>query len=156
WYPDKLAVQIDLLRSCDAPLVYGAFDLVREDGSATGNSRKVPAEVDYATLLRANVVGCLTAIFDRERAGTPLMPDIRMRQDWGLWLRILRETSGVARAVPESVAALRIRPGSLSSNKLKATWYSYVLLARIEEQGALRAARNIVAHNVWRLLAGRT
>jgi hypothetical protein len=92
-------------------------------------------------------------MFDRERAGTPLMPDIRMRQDWGLWLRILRETKGEALSIPEPLAALRLRPDSLSSNKIKATWYSFLLLSRVEKQGPWRALRSIIGHNVWRLVS---
>lgn len=155
WYPDKLSKQIQLLQESGAPLVFSAYDFIDESGRSTGRRKEVPDEVGYSQLVRANVIGCLTAMFDTERAGRPLMPQIHMRQDWGLWLRILRQSGGVARSIGEPLAALRLRPGSLSSNKLKATWYSFVLLSRIEKQGPWRAMRNIIGHNVWRLLSER-
>lgn len=41
---------------------------------------------------RDNKVGCLTAIYDNEKLGRKyFMPPIRKRQDWALFLRIVKE-----------------------------------------------------------------
>ena len=86
-----------------------------------------PARVTRAELLRGNVIGCLTAIYDTETFGKVEMPDIRRRQDYGLWLRLLARVPA-AHGLPEVLADYRVGAGSLSGNKLvaaRATWRLY-------------------------------
>ena len=46
------------------------------------------------------------------------MPEIRKRQDWVLWIKILKEI-GTTKGITEPLGFYRIRKDSLSSNKLK-------------------------------------
>ena len=69
-----------------------------------------PARVTRAELLRGNVIGCLTAIYDTETFGKVEMPDIRRRQDYGLWLRLLARVPA-AHGLPEVLADYRVRRG---------------------------------------------
>ncbi len=73
------------------------------------------------------------------------MPDIRQRQDWGLWLRVLRG-GGRGVGVQEPLAALRLHPGSMTQNKLRATRYSWRLLRTEAGLGRVRASLGLVAH----------
>ena len=68
---------------------YTAYDKVDEDGRPLGRVG-VPASVDYDELLKTCVIGCLTAVYDSDQTGRVLMPLIRKRQDFGLWLRLLK------------------------------------------------------------------
>ncbi len=63
-----------------------------------------------AELLRGNVIGCLTAVYDTRGFGRAEMPPLRRRQDYGLWLRLLRQVP-YAHALPEVLADYRVRPG---------------------------------------------
>lgn len=155
WYPEKVCIQLKLLADSRAPLVFSAFDLMDEAGCATGRTRTAPACISYRQLLRRNVIGCLTAMFDTEKVGKPFMPDIAMRQDWGLWLRILRETGEMAVSSPVPLASLRIRAGSLSRGKLRATRYNYQLLREHEGLGIFEAAFSVAAHTLWSFRATR-
>ncbi len=47
------------------------------------------------------------------------MPDVRMRQDFGLWLRILAKTP-VAHGLQDPLMDYTVRKDSLSANKIKA------------------------------------
>lgn len=155
WYPEKIRVQLELIADTGAPLVFSAFDLMDESGRSTGQVRSAPARISYEQLLRRNVIGCLTAMFDTQKAGKPFMPDIAMRQDWGLWLRILRETGEFAVSSSASLASLRLRSGSLSRGKLRATWYNYQLLRKHEGLGWPQAASSVAAHALWSLRSTR-
>lgn len=54
---------------------------------------------------RDNKVGCLTAIYDVQMLGRKFfMPTIRKRQDWALFLQIIRECK-VCYAYPEKPLA---------------------------------------------------
>ena len=41
-------------------------------------------------MLSENIIGCLTVIYNQEKLGKIYMPNIRKRQDYGLWFKILK------------------------------------------------------------------
>jgi hypothetical protein len=90
WRSNKLSVQIPLLESSEACLIFSAYDVFRGGGRQLGRTVAAPERLVYRDLLGGDPIGCLTAIYDTKKTGKVLMPDIRMRQDWGLWLRLLR------------------------------------------------------------------
>ena len=126
WRPEKLEVQIGYMERTGAPFTFTALDRIDEGGRRLGTIG-APARVDYARLLKGNVIPCQTAAFDREHYGAVEMPDLPRRQDYGLWLTLLKD-GGEAHGLPQVLADWRMRPGSLSANKLKAaagTWRVY-------------------------------
>jgi hypothetical protein len=86
-----------------------------------------------------NVIPCQTAAYDRLHYGDVEMPDLRRRQDYGLWLRLLR-AGGEAHGLPEVLADYRVRPGSLSANKLVAARATWAVYREAEGIGRLRAS----------------
>lgn len=126
WEKDKLSIQLDAFKNTDACLVYSHYHLAEENGRAIGMV-KAPENITYNDLLLGNPVGCLTAIFDTAKTGKIYMPEIRMRQDWGLWMRLLRD-GGHGYGIQQPLATLRIHKKSLSANKALAMYYNYQLL----------------------------
>ena len=61
-------------------------------------------------------IGCLTVIYDTHKVGKVLMPPLRKRQDWGLWLMILKKCR-TAYGMKEPLAIYRQRTDSISSKK---------------------------------------
>jgi len=152
WYPEKLARQVAHLRATGAGLVFSAYRRIDEDGRPLGRVG-VPARVDRAGLLRGNVIGCLTAVYDSEVYGRAAMPMLRRRQDYGLWLALLAQ-GGAAAGLDEVLADYRVRRGSLSSDRLAAaaaTWRLYREAAGLSR----RRAAWYLAHNLARGLAKR-
>ncbi len=124
WLPEKLDRQLTHLAETSAPLGYSGFWRV------SGQKRhavQVPPSVDYAELLKGNCIGCLTAIYDRAVYGSVPMPDLALRQDFALWLSLLKR-QGPACGLTEPLAIYHRTPGSLSANKrhaLAASWRMY-------------------------------
>ncbi|HEX5056264.1 MAG TPA: glycosyltransferase family 2 protein [Gammaproteobacteria bacterium] len=131
WQPDKLEKQLAFMRQKNAAFSYTAYRIVDEAGKEV-SVFNVPAQISYRDLLRTNVVGCSTAVYDTAGLGKVYMPDIRKRQDFGLWLRLTR-TSGMAHGLPEILASYRLRSTSLSSNKLYAALYVWKLYREVEK-----------------------
>ena len=126
WRADKLARQLGYMAATGAPFTFASVRRIDEAGRPLG-VLAAPARVDYAGLLRGNVIPCQTAAYDREHYGTVEMPDLPRRQDYGLWLMLLAR-GGEAHGLPEPLADWRMRRGSLSANKLVAaggTWRVY-------------------------------
>lgn len=131
WHPDKLDRQCSMMQHSGAGLTYGAYDIINEDGSLRGHV-KVPPSTDYKALLKHNVIGCLTAMYDTAHFGKVTMPPMRKRQDYGLWLKLLRQ-GGTAQAVPGTLATYRRLSGSLSSNKISAAAATWAVYRQMEQ-----------------------
>ena len=117
WFPEKLEKQIRYMHQKRCSLCYSSYitcdDLNEERGIVIA-----PHKITFNTLKKDNKIGCLTAVYDIERLGKKYyMPVIRKRQDWALFLTILRDC-GTAYALTEPLAYYRIRQNSVSSNKL--------------------------------------
>ena len=124
WHPDKLHQQIPFMQGQGAALSYTGF--WRQTGSRRHRVR-VPPTVNRGTLLRGNVIGCLTAIYDTAQLGKVAMPALPMRHDYALWLDLLAR-AGPAHGLDVPLATHIRRAGSLSSGRLgamAATWRVY-------------------------------
>jgi glycosyltransferase involved in cell wall biosynthesis len=93
----------------------------------------VPLRVDYWDILKTNSISCLTAFIDVEKLGVKFMPEVKYRQDMGLWISYLKEIN-FAIGNPEVLAKYRIRKKSLSRNKMnliKPQWFFYRNVANL-------------------------
>lgn len=119
WHPDKLARQLAFMARTGAVLSFTGYSRVDAEGRLIARQR-VPATVDHATLLRRNLLGCLTVIHDTARTGKVPMPDLRRQHDYALWLELTRRF-GPAMGLDEDLAVYRVGgAGALSGNRLAA------------------------------------
>ena len=128
WRPEKLARQVAFMEREAVPFSFTAYRREDAAGRDLGLVR-APASVDHAALLRGNVIGCLTAVYDSAHFGRVEMPDLPLRQDYALWLQLLRG-GGVARGLDEVLADYRVGAGSLSASKLRAARGTWAVLRR--------------------------
>ena len=131
WKPNKLEVQIAFMKKHNCVLSYTSFDVINENNNLI---RRVIAKsiINYKLILRNNYIGCLTAIYDTKMVGKLYMPTMRKRQDWALWIKILKENNK-AYGLKEVLATYMQRKNSISSNKIemiKYTWLIYFKLLR--------------------------
>lgn len=134
WTPDKLDKQINFMKERETALTYGKFTLIDEQGNTLKNNskHKLPDHIDYKGLLKNPIIGCLTAVYDVQKCGKQKMPVIRKRQDFALWLRILKQ-GHQAYCIPETIGYYRIRKGSVSRNKWIAATYNWKLYRKVEK-----------------------
>lgn len=117
WEKEKLSEQIDFMLKNEYALTYTQYKKIDENETITGRIHP-PLDVTYNELLKSNVIGCLTAVYDVDKIGKVYMPSIRKRQDMALWLKIL-QIIPKAYCLPKELAIYREGHQSLSSNKLK-------------------------------------
>lgn len=126
WKTDKLEKQVKFMLEKDIGLSYSNYIVIDEIGNRIGEV-KSPNKVTYDTMLKNNYIGCTTAMYDTEKVGKMYMPGIRKRQDWALWLAILKKIP-YALGLQENLVIYRKRNNSISSNKfslIKYTWNIY-------------------------------
>jgi len=132
WHKDKLSKQISFMQEYDIALSYTGYYRIEEESGEIIDQVNIPTKVDYFELLKQNIIGCLTAIYDTEKIGKVYMPDIRKRQDFGLWLDILKKVP-YAYGIDEPLAYYRMRISSVSSNKIQASKYNWKLYREVEK-----------------------
>ena len=146
WNPNKLEKQINFMKEGDITFSFSNYHFITESGEVA-TEVKVPLSVTYDSLLKGNVVACLTAIYDTKVLGKVLMPDIRKRQDFGLWLAITKK--GVTGySLQESLARYRLRNGSISHAKLNTMMYTWELYRKIEKLSFIKSLFCITSHLV--------
>ncbi|MET7641134.1 glycosyltransferase family 2 protein [Streptomyces sp. NPDC005438] len=158
WLPEKAERQVAFAEEGTAPLTFTSYfkmdaDYDGESTDFTPNGRVVHARehVDYRAMLVRDHIGALTAMYDRNVLGTKLMPEMRKRQDYALWLSIMRDGTD-ARGLAEPLAVYRAhQAGSLSSNKLSLVRYNWELYREHERLSVPRATWAL-AGAVWQSL----
>jgi glycosyltransferase involved in cell wall biosynthesis len=131
WYENKLEKQIKFMNERNLALTYSSYDLMDEENNNLGTFL-TKNKVMYTDLLKTNSIGCLTGIYDVEKVGKVFMPNIIKRQDYGLWLKILKKVD-YAEGILEPLAKYRIMKNSVSSNKLIAAKYVWKLFREVEK-----------------------
>lgn len=118
WKPQKLQRQLAFMRQKGAGLCYTGYHRVSPSGQLI-KAVAVPESVSYAALLKRNILGCLTVVYDSQMCGKCPMPDLRRQQDYALWLSMVRR-HGTAYGLNEPLAIYRVGTATLSSNKFMA------------------------------------
>lgn len=148
WLPCKLEKQIQFMTDTQQPFVFGYCENMSEQGDLL-STIKAPASVSLRKLSTSNFIPCLTVVYDSEILGKVYQPDIKKRNDFALWLRILGEHRDIkARCYPEVVARYRVNSYGLSANKLSGIKYFYRCLRQYAGLGR-RAASFYTFSAIW-------
>lgn len=99
----------------------------------------VPEFATYSAILKTNTIGSLTAFIDISRLGKEFMPEIKYRQDMGLWLKYLKRINRVE-GIPQILAIYRIRKQSLSNNKINLLKHQWTFYREVEKLPILKSA----------------
>lgn len=118
WFPNKLEKQIQFLKENNLHFTFSFYDCIDEEGNSLNRRVEAPVNLTYDELFFCNYVGNLTAIYDVDCFGKIVIEATLKRQDWRLWLTILKQIQ-VTKPVPEPLAFYRIRKDSISSSKFK-------------------------------------
>jgi len=116
WKPHKLQVQLQFLEEHQLPFTFSFYDCIYEDGKLLHKRVEAPRNLTYRQLFFCNYVGNLTGIYDVQYFGKISISSNRKRQDWIMWLTILKKIK-IAQPVPESLAFYRVRDNSISASK---------------------------------------
>lgn len=130
WYPKKLEIQLDYMISNNNVFSFSAFD-VRNHKKKYLYTKNIPERlVSFNYLLSHNVIGCLTVVYDTSYLGKMLMPDLLRRQDYGLWLKILKKIK-FSKGINKPLACYTKSEDSLSSNKFKLLKYNFFIYYKV-------------------------
>lgn len=145
WKKNKLTTQIQFMETQRIDFSFSYYEQIDEEGNLLKRLDQYPKKVSYKDTLKSNKIGCLTAVYNAETLGKTYMEIIKRRQDYTLWLKLLKKTS-YAYCIPQVLATYTIRRQSISSNKLKLIKYNWLVLYKIERLPLFKSLYYIVYH----------
>ncbi|MCD8182115.1 MAG: glycosyltransferase [Bacteroides sp.] len=146
WLPDKLEEQLRLFDERTA-VVFSDYEKIDEDGKRECRVVAAPRETSYKELLKGNVIGNLTGVYDTQKVGKVFCRKVN-HEDYVLWLSILKK-GYIARNTGAIHALYRVRKKSLSANKFAVLSWQWNVYRNIEKLGFIRSAYYF-AHYAYR------
>ncbi|MDM1086235.1 glycosyltransferase family 2 protein [Myroides odoratimimus] len=139
WRDDKLEKQVNFMLSSNYAFSFTAYDYIDENNSSIRKPNLVDEEVDYKSLLKNNQIGCLTAMYDIDKLGKVYMSSHARKQDYGLWLFILKNKTKYAYGLNEVLASYRISKNQATAKKHKLIFKHFSFLKDTQKFGNFRA-----------------
>lgn len=138
WKKEKLEKQIAYMKEKGIAFCYSACEIIDEHGWFKGNVRRVPAKVNYHTLLCGNPIPCLTVVLDRRQVSNLEMKQIG-HEDYVLWLDILKDGT-YAYGINEVLASYREDRSSLSGDKKRAAGWMWKIYRTYLQFGVVKSS----------------
>lgn len=137
WFPEKLSRQIGLMRTEGYTFTCTAYTKIDEKGNDLGRVIMPSPRLDHEGLLRV-CPGNSTVIFDTQSLGRFRIPGIRKRNDYALWLQVIKK-AGCLYGMDEPLGSHRLRKDSLSGNKASLVWYHWQIYREMESQPFIKS-----------------
>tara|TARA_R110001592_G_scaffold85353_1_gene252175 strand:+ start:16614 stop:17375 length:762 start_codon:yes stop_codon:yes gene_type:complete len=132
WFPEKLERQIFYMKANEFPICHTAFNFINEAGETRSGAVYVSASINLIDNLKTTEIGTSTAVIDRNLISESIyFSEVRARQDLKLWIKLLG-AGYLSHGINEVLVSYRVRPGSVSSNKIKMLWVTWVVYWNIE------------------------
>ena len=132
WKPEKLQKQITFLELNNLPFTFSFYECIDEEGAPLNLRVEAPKTLKYWQLFFSNFVGNLTGVYDTHFFGKIPISNIRKRQDWMVWLTVLKKVR-FAEVVPESLAFYRVRKDSISASKWKLIQHNFAVYRQFHQ-----------------------
>jgi len=146
WRETKLEKQISFMQENHYAFTFTDYYIVYPSGSRRIFRNSKP-RVNLTDEIKFNYLVCSTVIYDSEILGKLHMPLYRNRQDWGLWLDILKNTD-YAYCLSCPLTFYTLRKDSISSKKFKMIRYHW-LIYREHLKFNLLTSLFYLIHNVF-------
>lgn len=131
WHPEKLEKQLRFMQTNQYHFSFTDYDVIDEKGQSLNKIMRSKSHVTYQKALYKNPIGCLTVMYDVNYFGKQYMPSIRKRQDYALWLKLLKKTDGYG--LNEALSSYRTGNDSISANKLDLIKYEWKIYREVEQ-----------------------
>ena len=135
WNSEKLEKQIAFMQEHNCHFSYTNYTEIDDEGNSLGTLWTGPKRVGKMRMAMFNYMGCLTVMYDKEYVGHVQAGNIKKRNDYALWVKIIKKCDGFL--LDECLAKYRVRKnGSIMNrgkNPLRRMKYNYDLW-RISEQ----------------------
>jgi teichuronic acid biosynthesis glycosyltransferase TuaG len=138
WFPEKLSRQLSIMKEHGYNFTCTSYTKINEQGVYLNRTIKAKGKNDYSGVLKT-CPGNSTVIYNSESLGKFKIPNIKKRNDYVLWLQILKKTDYLY-GIEEPLSSHRIRTEAISSNKLSLVGYHWKVYRDIEQLSILKSS----------------
>ena len=141
WHHDKLTIHVKFMIDNDASFSHTSYGYMSSSGAIHSKELRVSNKaVKYRDLLKRTEISCLTAMYSSKKIGKYYMPSIRRKQDYALWLSILKDGHN-SLPCDEVLAWYRQNPNSATSKKWKLIFKHLTFLRKHEKLNVYESVR---------------
>lgn len=137
WVPEKLNKQISFMKKNKYNFTCTSYTKIDEEGNSLNLTIKANNKSDYNDILK-NCPGNSTVIYNAENLGKFSIPDIKKRNDYVMWLKVIKKEEFLY-GITESLGSHRIRKNAISSNKFSLVGYHWEVYREIESLSFLKS-----------------
>jgi teichuronic acid biosynthesis glycosyltransferase TuaG len=142
WFPNKLEKQLCMYsENKEVGVFYSGYEHIDESGFTLGQRVIPPERISYKDLLKTNYIGCLTVLVNLKKAGKISFQRLG-HEDYNLWLDLLKKNVSFL-GTADILAKYRIHD-SLSSNKLKAAKWRWIIYYKHQKIGFFSSVYNFI------------
>lgn len=142
WHPEKLERQLRFMQENNYAFSCTSYAHIDEEGKPLGKVVRCVKHANYNRALLDNPIGNSTVMYSVAKMGKFTVPNIRKRNDYALWLKMLK-TEPYIYGLQEVLMYYRIRSGSISRNKFKLVKYQWFVYRELEHLSVFRSAFHI-------------
>jgi teichuronic acid biosynthesis glycosyltransferase TuaG len=148
WATSKLENQLNYMLINESKFSFSAFFKVDSFGNVLGKI-DVPPSLSYKQLLRGNRICCSSVMISNEILKKYRFDDqIKIVEDYALWLKILREEKIVSSGLNEPLTYYRVHPSAKTKNKFVSARDTWKVLTISEGISPIRAINPFILYAV--------
>lgn len=142
WESNKLAAQLEFMEKNNYNFTCTAYRQIDENGSSLNKIINTKLKTTYNGVLLSCPVGNSTVMYNVDKLGKFVVPNIRKRNDDALWLQILKKEKYIY-GMKDILMSYRLRSNSISRNKFDLVKYHWYLYRDIEHLSIVRSIFHI-------------
>lgn len=139
WENRKLEKQVALMLNNNYSFTYTGIQIIDNNDTNLG-TLVIPDFLNYKDLLKGNRICCSSVILDRTFIkNIEFRKDIKIVEDYALWLKILRESGSIAFGINEPLTYYRVHNEAKTSNKLVSAFDTWKVLRKSENLSIIQS-----------------
>ena len=150
WQPEKLEEQLQTMVENNCSFSHTSYELFNENFESLGLRTTCNKVITYRELINYNWIGTSSVIYNAENLGKHYMPNLRNRQDWALWLALIK-VAGSALFISKPLTNYTVRSGSISSNKTRLIKYHWLIYRQVEGFNVFKSITLLIGNIYYHL-----
>lgn len=138
WFPDKLRKQLHFMEENNYLFSCTSYTKIDENGNELNQIVYAKKKSDYNGVLKT-CPGNSTVIYNAEQLGKFKIPNIKKRNDYVLWLKVIKKARYLY-GLDEPLSSHRVRKGSVSSKKISLIKYHWIVYRKYEGLSLLKSS----------------
>ena len=136
WHPEKLEKQIEFMKKNNYRFSYTNYCEIDETSKERGILISGPEVITKKMMTAYCWPGCLTVMYDAEFLGLMQTADIKINEEYALWIKISQKTN--CYLLNENLAKYRRHKGSLTSKSyMKLIKWHYLMFRKAENKNVI-------------------